>query len=186
MMWCHFCGSLTSMTEHRTITLHQGYGSSYNDLDEIISNAVARLGELDFDTLAGTGMSGSIVIPLLARALDKHFLLIRKDGAGAHTDAHVGVLGERWLFVDDFISSGATKQRVADAVADIVKTANRWLGASQVTERYAPVYVGDYLYAPWDGPKFLPAPEPKPEPADKSVSGFPGCPCDVCQGGQPF
>lgn len=165
-----------------TLPLHNGYGSSgclYSDLDEIVATAVDKLAGLDFDTIAGTGMSGSIVIPLLVKALnDAHgteinFLLIRKDGAGAHTDNHVGRLGGRWIFVDDFVSSGSTRDRVRKAVGEIVRTANRYRNAEW--PQFATTFVGSYLYASYPEPGFIPEDETKS-----------GCSCPSCQGAEPF
>ncbi len=139
------------------IPLHQGYGCEgqlYTDLDDIVAEAVERLTDVDFDTIVGTGMSGSIVIPLLAKALNDrngteiNFLLIRKEGVGAHTSSHVGHLGARWIFVDDFIASGATYQRVRRAVDDIVDTANRYRNAGW--PQFTTTRVGAYLYAGYE------------------------------------
>lgn len=167
------------MTEH--ITLHQGYGSSgclYDDLDEIVEKAVEKLSEIDFDTIVGTGMSGSIVIPLLVKALndlhgiEANFLLIRKPDASAHTSCHVGRLGVQWLFLDDFISSGSTRDRVTAAVHEIITDANRYRPDDY--PRFETTFVGTYLYAPWDGPKFMAADEPG------GARGIPGCGCPGC------
>lgn len=72
-----------------------------------------------FDTLVGTGMSGALIVPTLARALRKHWLVVRKPDDGTH-DYHgaVGQIGERWIFVDDFLSTGKTFQRVMRWIND--------------------------------------------------------------------
>lgn len=74
------------------------------------------LRDVDFDTLVGTGLSGCLVVPLAARALNKRFMLVRKED-GSHSWSKVeGRLGRRWIFVDDFISSGQSFGKVAEAI----------------------------------------------------------------------
>lgn len=88
------------------------------NLADVIEDAEEDLADVDFDTLVGTGFSGSIVIPSLALAMGKKFVLIRKENDGSHHGGGrpVGSLGKRWIFVDDFIYSGATMARVIDKV----------------------------------------------------------------------
>lgn len=107
------------------------------NLAEVIETAKERLKDVDFDTLVGTGFSGSIVIPSLALAMGKKFVLIRKDNDNSHhgKGRPVGQLGERWIFVDDFVSSGATRQRVLTKVAD---WSREYVCATK--------YVGQYTY----------------------------------------
>lgn len=116
------------------------------NLPEVIEQARAdfaseQAADLRFDTIVGTGFSGSVVVPMLARALEVDFLLVRKPNDGSHHNGRLlGRLGQRWLFVDDFISSGATHERVRAEVAEAS------LDRNLVTRE-----VGTYSYA-WDGP----------------------------------
>lgn len=73
-----------------------------------------------FDTLVGTGMSGSLVVPILARAAGKDFLITRKPGDSHH---HGNAIAEgnwntsgKWLFVDDGIGTGTTYRRTREDV----------------------------------------------------------------------
>ena len=67
----------------------------------------------DLDTLVGTGLSGGIIVPMIAKAYDLNYMLVRKPGATTHDTSRVfGKVGQSWLFVDDFICSGATLRRV--------------------------------------------------------------------------
>jgi hypothetical protein len=104
----------------------------------IIEDAQADLAGVDFDTLVGTGFSGGVVIPALALAMGKNFLLIRKENDDSHhgPGLSIGNLGARWIFVDDFVSLGRTKERVFKKVV----SGAHW--RDHDTE-----YVGDYLYA---------------------------------------
>lgn len=103
----------------------------------VVADATSVLAPLEFDTVVATGVSGLTVAPALAYAMDKHLLIVRKaddqSHHGAGVDGLVGRLGERWIFVDDFIGSGSTLARVL----------------SKVTERvHRAVFVGAYLYQP--------------------------------------
>lgn len=106
-------------------------------LDKVIDRGQKNLAGVDFDTLVGTGMSGAIVVPALALAMGKSFVLVRKQ----HDDSHhgggklLGNLGKRWVFVDDFVSTGETRLRVIDAI-------NERAGRHGHTS----LYVGDYCY----------------------------------------
>src|SRR4051812_16554608 len=95
------------------LSLHGGYlGEAFSDPSVLIEEAKRTI-KGKYDTLVGTGLSGSLVIPLLARGLDCDWLIVRKENDGSHsTKPAEGRLGRRWLFVDDFIASGATLRRV--------------------------------------------------------------------------
>lgn len=122
---------------------------AFQDPDHIITVAKRKLRGVDFDTIVGTGFSGGLIVPMLARAMDRNFVLIRKPRDNSHHSGHmVGLLGERWIFVDDFIASGSTLRRVKR----IVK--------AQAQARYHETsYVGSYCYRGAFGnePAFSPA-----------------------------
>jgi orotate phosphoribosyltransferase len=79
---------------------------------------VARrdLKDIRYDTMAGTGLSGALVIPRLAERLRKNWVIIRKGVSHTSMPAE-GFLGRRWVFVDDQVSTGQTRQRVIAAIA---------------------------------------------------------------------
>lgn len=73
------------------------------------------------DTLVGTGMSGTLIVPRLAERLGLFWGVVRKPGVSSHagsTTRYEGQMGRCWAFVDDFISSGDTLFRVLDEVED--------------------------------------------------------------------
>lgn len=71
--------------------------------------------DLEYDTLVGTGLSGTIAVVDLARRLGKKYLVVRKENDNTHSYQSVeGRLGKKWLFVDDFVDSGRTLGRVYD------------------------------------------------------------------------
>lgn len=90
------------------------------DLPKVIETATKALADVEFDTLVGTGFSGGIVIPSLALALGKQFVLIRKETDDSHHGRGrlLGQLGARWIFVDDFVASGETRRRVIRKVRE--------------------------------------------------------------------
>jgi hypothetical protein len=94
-----------------------------------------------FDTMVGTGLSGAVVVPVMARAMRKRWAIIRKADDGSHASGHVleGTIGRRFLIVDDQIDSGRTVANILDGVA---KAWQRYGDASVAP----PVFVGTYQY----------------------------------------
>jgi len=117
------------------------------NLAGVIETAKDRLKDVDFDTIVGTGFSGGIVIPSLALALGKKFVLIRKETDDSHHGKGrlLGDLGDRWIFVDDFVSSGSTRQRVIEKIHE---TGGMY--------GHFPTLVGQYMYLNHsdEGPQF--------------------------------
>lgn len=74
---------------------------------------------LKFDVLVGRGLSGALVVPIIAGAFGKRFGIVRKEDPDDNHSGRTfeGTLGGRWLFVDDLISSGETFRAVHEAVA---------------------------------------------------------------------
>lgn len=90
--------------------------------ENIVSDAREALANVEYDTMIGRGLSGALVIPRLAEALGKEWMIVRKPGDSSHsTRPAEGVLGRRWLFVDDFISSGETYREVCKAVRKVAE-----------------------------------------------------------------
>lgn len=117
---------------------------AFTDPARFVQNArdvLEEAGNPEFDTIVGTGMSGSLVIPTLARGLGCMWVVIRKEGDGSHSYTNAeGTLGERWLFVDDFISGGGTLRRVRAGVEKAVSRHQRQ------DPRFVTAYAGAYLY----------------------------------------
>jgi len=115
------------------------------DLPGVIDEAKEALKGIDFDTLVGTGFSGGIVIPALALAMNKNFVLVRKENDDSHHGGGrlVGQLGQRWIFVDDFVVSGKTRARVIEKVGGACK-----FQAVTMVGQY--MYNDGGLYRPFD------------------------------------
>lgn len=94
-------------------------------LAEVIETAKKQLANVEFDTLVGTGFSGGVVIPALALAMGKNFVLIRKETDDSHHGPGLllGELGERWIFVDDLVATGRTRTRVLEKVREAAQLA---------------------------------------------------------------
>lgn len=120
------------------------YNSSYkglDDLGEAVERTVKALSEhLDkFDFIAVRGCSGMLVGAPVSLAIGKPLVVARKPTEDSHSwsgklinDAHAH---GRYIFLDDFISSGATERAVIQAIEEARK--NDW----QKCE-----YVGSYEY----------------------------------------
>lgn len=129
---------------HNTVSFITGYmDNAVFDLVDTVDKAVAQLTPHadEFDTIVGTGFSGGMVIPMIATMLNKHFVLIRKETDDSHHGSGrlLGELGERWIFVDDFVQSGRTKNRVIEKVAEAARS-----------ELHVTTYVGNYYYEGWN------------------------------------
>lgn len=124
------------MPTHPEYIQNESYSKGFiSDVESLVEEARSALENVDFDTMAGRGLSGSLIIPVLARELGKHFFIVRKTEESSHTDAlGEGRMGRRWVFVDDFVSSGATRNAVRETVDEFCR--NRWS-----TE-----FIGSYLY----------------------------------------
>lgn len=103
----------------------QYYGRMlFEEPERIITQYVEFMSQKDapqHDTLIGTGISGGLSAALLAVATGKMYAVLRKDNARSHSSMPLeGHVGRRWIFVDDFICSGATGRRVKNAVTKYV------------------------------------------------------------------
>lgn len=114
---------------------------AFDDLDYIADDLGRRCAEENFDTLVGTGLSGALVVPGVARILEKYWVIVRKEGDGSHSSyPYEGILGERWLFVDDRIETGATLKHVREVITNA--TDQRAYGMPGFSTRY----IGSYTY----------------------------------------
>lgn len=122
-----------------------GYiSAAFNPAADLAASAAIALHGIDFDTMVGTGLSGALVVPRLAEALGKRWMVVRKPNDGSHSAQRgEGMLGRRWVFVDDFISTGATYFRVCKTIGDFP---------------FDTAHVGSYLYeaARFEGPRTQP------------------------------
>ena len=146
------------------------FDEAVRDLPGVIDQCKQALRGIDFDTIVGTGFSGGVVIPALAMSMGKKFVLIRKESDDSHHGRGrlVGELGSRWIFVDDFVSSGRTRERVITKIADAVVGTD--LGGTTM--------VGQFMYQRDQTGRFeYFADDWVPE----KLQWKPGCTCSLCQ-----
>jgi len=127
--------------------------------EELIENAETQLygHKVEFDSMVGIGLSGILVLPLLARHFNVPFFACRK-GEETHHNSELpeggGRIGKRWILIDDAKVTGST---IAN-VRSIIKT---------VTDRFNfdATYVGTYSYNCYDNtPGSFEGPEDHAQP----------------------
>ena len=91
-----------------------------------IADAKHLLADVDYDMIIGTGLSGGLVIPKLADALGVDWGIVRKEEEQSHRERRVeGTrFGRKWVFVDDFVATGATRERVQREVENYTRDRN--------------------------------------------------------------
>ena len=115
------------------IEFKTGYlDAALDNLPGVIDRAQEVLSGVEFDTLVGTGFSGALVVPMLATQMGKPFVLVRKPNDGSHHNGSmIGHLGKRWVFVDDFVSSGlralALRRRLSSRPTITVTRRSMWV-----------------------------------------------------------
>jgi len=74
-----------------------------------------------FDTVAFTGVSGSLLGPTIAMHFKKRVVIIRKNIMGTHSNRMVeGDIKRchKYIIIDDVVESGRTIQRIVKKIAD--------------------------------------------------------------------
>jgi orotate phosphoribosyltransferase len=105
-----------------------------------VSEVVKSLKQLNFDYLIGTGLSGTCVIPTVALRLNKPFAIVRKDVS--HGSFQIEGLPREekklsYLILDDFISTGATVDRIFTKMQDfIVRKSDLCIGLFSYKDYY--------------------------------------------------
>jgi adenine/guanine phosphoribosyltransferase-like PRPP-binding protein len=90
-----------------------------------INLAKKALAAYDFDSIAFRGMSGALIAPSVALALNKQLLMVRKP----HDDSHSTMKVEgyrstkRYVILDDFVSSGATANTIKARIEEFAPSA---------------------------------------------------------------
>lgn len=102
---------------------------------------------VEFDTLVGTGVSGTVPLMSLANSLHVNWLTVRKPTDRSHNGNQLlsGKLGKRWIFLDDFISSGETLRRVYFEIEkELYQSGGR--GKDYYGRQFHTEFVGAFLY----------------------------------------
>ena len=133
------------------IRLHTLYMPHVRDTpDAMRKRACQALASVEYDTLVGRGLSGALIVPILGRELDCHWMVLRKPNDSAHSSLTAeGTLGDRWVFVDDLIDSGATLRAAVEHVTRLAENCRAW------NEQWGgTTFVGAYLYENYGDPRF--------------------------------
>lgn len=92
-----------------------------------------ELASKQFDTIVGTGFSGTLPLYTISEIWKTYFGFVRKPGVQAHSNKPFeGDFGRNWIFVDDFISGGDTFIRTWEAIdkmAELHKIPHQCVGA---------------------------------------------------------
>lgn len=131
-----------------TLCYHAAYlEHPFAGRDKIVRQARKHLNPDRFDTLVGRGISGALVVPILAHALKKNFVIVRKPDDGSHSEFGIeGTLGSRWIFVDDLIDSGATFRATKVAINEMAENGDSWDWRIGRWSKFKTKFVGAYLY----------------------------------------
>jgi len=126
---------------HPNVVFNSSPGSYFTkafDTYALTGEAERHLADVDFDTFIATGVSGVIAAGVLAHHFKRYLAVVRKhDDRSTHSCLRVeGVVGKRWVFVDDFIATGSTWRRVLQEVDEVV---------NRIYQR-STTFVGAYLY----------------------------------------
>lgn len=73
---------------------------------------------VEFDSFAARGVSGLVFGAKIAHVMRKNLVVVRKPNESSHAESMVeGLRPSRYIFVDDFISTGRTKETVVYEIA---------------------------------------------------------------------
>lgn len=89
--------------------------------NKIIIKAVCDLRKISssFDSIACCGVSGMLVVPQIAELLNKHIVVVRKEGDKCYSEFRTeGVAPFRYIILDDLICSGKTVKRIKNVLKD--------------------------------------------------------------------
>ena len=114
----------------------------FSDLAQVVERATDALSEHQdrFDSIVVTGVSGIVVGAPVSVLMGKALVVVRKpDDMSTHSFFSVEnilQIGNRYLFLDDFILTGSTEKRVESIIHHRVK----------MYDIESPKYIGRYEY----------------------------------------
>jgi hypothetical protein len=121
------------------------FDRAFGDPDVLIKafDIAVEFSKVEFDSMAAIGLSGHMVLPLLARHAGVPFLALRKPDVKSHDTWGIGkhgrgTIGKKYLIVDDFVSTGRTVNNIRAAIDTVAREYNC---------PFTPEYVGTYCYA---------------------------------------
>ncbi len=91
---------------------HVCYLSKAFSQEYLLNTISGKLKKKEFDAVVGCGISGALVVPLVAFLLKKRFAIVRKpNDCDNHSNRRCeGNLNhyDRWIFLDDLLDKGTT------------------------------------------------------------------------------
>lgn len=86
--------------------------------NEVVAKTLANLTTRkdDFDGIAFRGLSGSLIAPIICWKLKKKMIAVRKETSHS-TFAAEGPNCERYIILDDFVSSGSTILAILEGIS---------------------------------------------------------------------
>jgi adenine/guanine phosphoribosyltransferase-like PRPP-binding protein len=111
------------MSNHKPEYDHAGYLNYLlptAELRKSVRLAKKELKKYEFDAIAFRGMSGALIAPTLALALNKTLIMVRKPDKEGKTHSYRDVEGDRaakkYIIVDDQVDTGHTAKVIYDEV----------------------------------------------------------------------
>lgn len=101
-----------------------GYNGKIFDLKlrtKLVREMCRMLKHMDFDSIAISGYSMSVIGSMVAWRMNKHVIVCRKDGESSHSGLRVEGEKEfrRFIIIDDLIASGNTLNHVLGRVKEL-------------------------------------------------------------------
>lgn len=92
---------------------------------ETIKNLVRVLKNYEFDAIAFQGISGALFAPVVALALDKTLLAVRKGTSDCHSSRMVegDYNAKRYVIIDDLVATGTTVSRILEEIHKAIPNA---------------------------------------------------------------
>jgi hypothetical protein len=83
---------------------------------KLLSEFRAEMDDVSYDTIVGTGLSGTVYVSRVAPILGKKFTIVRKaDDQSTHSRYRTeGTVGLEYIIADDFMCSGRTVRHVIE------------------------------------------------------------------------
>lgn len=93
--------------EHTRVVLN------HKNRNQIVMNTIKGLRDYDYDSIVCCGTSGILVAPQVCEILNKEIVIVRKDHEKRYSPFVIeGILGNRFVFLDDLVCSGGTLRHV--------------------------------------------------------------------------
>jgi hypothetical protein len=139
---------MTTTTQPRTAN-HNYFSEAIigqKNARKFIREARKALKDVDFDTFVVRGMSGMGAGALLSNAMDKELYVIRKGEECHDWRKGFGSMGQRWVFLDDLIDSGATLSIVKGHMEEAVEKSSFEYWTGTAFRNLRPKFIGAYLF----------------------------------------